>query len=791
MQLSYKWLQDYIAFDWSPDELADRLTMIGTAVERITPLYEKFSRVVIGRIEKVEKHPEKDRLTVCTINDGTASRVVVCGAPNAHPGQYSPYAMPGAVLPGGVEVKTAKIAGVSSLGFLCSEAELGLSEEADQLMELDPETAEAGLDLWAFLDLDDWILQFELTPNRPDCMSALGIAREIGALTGSKFRRPEVEISEGGGAAADRVKIDIEDPDGCPRYAARIIENIHIGHSPFWMKRRLHAAGIRSINNIVDITNYIMVETGQPLHAFDFTTFKKPQVVVRPARDQEPFTTLDNEQRKLPADAVLITDGVQALAIGGVMGGLDSEVAPQTKTVLLESAYFNPVRLCRTRKLLGLESESATRFEKGVDPNGVDYALHRASSLMAELADGQVLQGAVDNYPEPITPLRLELRPTRANKIIGIDLASPRMIDILSSLEFGVAAGKTISVTVPTFRPDVAREIDLIEEIARIADYEQIPVRRQAAGRIPTSVNPVTHFESRLREILVGEGLSEVVTNSLVDRRRLPPGEAGQAVELKNPLSEDLSVMRTSLYSSLLAVVAHNFNRQVPAVRIFEIGRIFGHRNGAYDERRVVTLMMAGNAPVTRWEHGIRPTDFYDLKGVLNSFFNSLRLKIDFQETQNPVLAGGTSFELRAGGATLGYAGLVEPELARMHDVKIPVWSAFLEFDKLKRAARSDAVYKPVPRFPKSERDCAVIVDRSVRSGELVATIKETAPEMIEAVDIFDVYLGKPIPEDKKSVAISIVYRADDRTLTDQQVHAAQQKAISLLKKRFNAELRE
>ena len=790
MQLSYKWLQDYIAFDWSPDELADRLTMIGTAVERILPLYEKFSGVIVGRIEKVEKHPRKNRLSQCTVNDGSGSRTVICGAPNVHPGQYSPYAVPGAILPGGVKIETVEVAGVSSPGFLCSEAELGLSEETDRLMELDPETAEAGMNLWEFLDLDDWILRFELTPNRPDCMSALGIAREIGALTGSKFRRPEVEISESGGAAADRVKIKIEDVDGCPRYAARIIENIGIAPSPFWLKRRLHSAGIRSINNIVDITNYIMIETGQPLHGFDFTTFAKPQVVVRAAGEQEQFTTLDNEQRKLPVDAVMITDGTRAIAIGGVMGGLDSEVSAKTKTVLLESAYFNPTRLRRTRKFLGLDSESAIRFEKGVDPNGVDFALHRAASMMAELAGGQVLQGAVDNYPEPIKPLRLALRPTRANKIIGVDLASPRMIDILSSLEFGVAAGKTISVKVPTFRPDVTREIDLIEEIARIAGYEEIPIRRQAAGRIPTSQNPVPFFESRLRDILVGQGLFEVVTNSLVDPRRLTPEEAEQAATLKNPLSEELSVMRTSLCGSLLAVVAHNFNRQVPAVQIFELGRVFHTRADAYDERRAVALMMAGNAPVTRWENGIRATDFYDLKGVLSSLFRSLRLEMDLHPAENPLFAGGASFELRVGETVLGRAGLINPELARRYEVKLPVWAAFLEFDKLERAARSNAVYKPVPRFPKSERDCAVIVGRAVKSGDLVETIKEVAPELIEEVDIFDVYTGKPIPDDKKSVAISITYRAEERTLTDAQVNDAHQDVVALLKKRFKAELR-
>jgi len=791
MQIAYSWLKEYIAFDFSPDELADRLTMIGTAVERITPLYERFSGVIIGRVEQVEKHRQQTHLSICALNTGSGRCTVVCGAPNVHPGQYSPYAPPGARLPGGKTVSMAEIAGVASAGFLCSEAEMGLSEEGDRLMVLDPEKAEAGMDVWEFLALDDWTLQFELTPNRPDCLSALGIAREIGALAGTKLRRPTVDVAEGDGPAAERVKIEIADREGCPRYAARVIDNIQIAPSPFWLKRRLHSAGIRAINNIVDITNYVMMETGQPLHAFDLAKFKKPQVVVRAARNGEPFATLDGETRRLSADAVMITDGKDAVAIGGVMGGRDSEVSEETKTVLLESAYFNPIRIRRTRKFLGLDTESAIRFEKGVDPNGVDFALHRAAALLADLAGGQVLSGAVDCYPEPIEPLRINVRPNRVNKLIGIDLASPKMIDILSSLEFGVAAGKTIAVTVPTFRPDVTREVDLIEEIARISNYEEIPVKRQAAGRIPTPTNPTICFEAKLREILAGEGLYEVITNSLVDPEGLEQDEIKQAIRIKNPLSEELSVMRTSLCGPLLAVVAHNLNRQVQTVRIFEIGRVFRQNIEKHEERRAMALMLVGNAPTTRWESRLRTTDFYDIKGILTSFFKQLQISIDFRPDENPLFAPRASFSLGAGETILGCMGLIDAGLARRHEVKVPVWAAFLDFEKLERMAHFDALYDAVPRFPRSERDCAVIVDRSVLAGQLVQAVKEAAPKLIEEVEIFDIYRGRPIPPDKKSVAISIAYRAIDRTLTDQQVNATHAKIVSVLKEQFKAKLRD
>lgn len=790
MQVSYKWLQEYIPFEWLPDELAGRLTLAGTAVEKIRPLYERFAGIKVARIEDVRPHLEQRQLTVCTLDTGSGPATVVCGAPNVHPGQYSPYAPPEALLPGGTRVTVTEIGGVSSAGFLCSEAELGLSEEKDQLMVLDPESAEIGADLWEYLELDDWILTFELTPNRPDCLSVLGVAREVGALTGGKVRYPAIELAEGAEQASERVKIEIADPQGCPRYAARIIDKMRVGPSPFWLKRHLHSAGIRSINNIVDVTNYVMIETGQPLHAFDFDKFAQPQVLVRSAQEGEKFVTLDGETRQLVEGDVMITDSRRAVAIGGVMGGKDSEVAESTRTVLLESAYFHPAQIRRTRKRLGLDTESAARFEKGVDPNGVVFALDRAAALMARLSGAQVLRGAVDCYPAPIEPVRLDVRPGRVNKIIGMDLPSPKMMDILSALEFAVTAGKTISVTVPTFRPDVTREIDLIEEIARIAGYESIPVARRAAGRVPTPINPVIRFESILRDLLTAQGLFEAMTNSLVDPRLLPASDAQRAVTLRNPLSAELSVLRPSLVGSLLGVVAHNLNRQVPAVRIFELGRVFWKEGGRFEERRAVAIMLAGETPSTRWESAPHAADFHDLKGVLAGLFERLRVPIELRVAADPLLAPGASFHVAAGETVLGCAGLLDAELVRRYDVKVPAWGAFLEFDKLLRLARFGAAYRPVPKFPKSERDCAVVVDRSILAGDLVRIARQAGSDFIEDVIIFDIYTGPQVPPDKKSVAISIAYRAQGGTLTDEQVNAVHAVVIAALKDQFKAELR-
>ncbi len=793
MRIAYSWLQDYVTFDWSPDELADRLTMIGTAVERITPLYERFSGVKIARITHVERHPEKPHLTLCTLNTGEGDYVVVCGAPNVRIGQYSPYATAGAVLPGNVTVGTKEIGGITSPGFLCSEAELGLSEAASILMEFDEESAEAGADVWGFLHLDDWILDFELTPNRPDCMSALGLAREIAALTDAKIQRPDTAMVESSELmpTGDQIAVEVHDPEGCPRYSARIIDEITIGPSPFWLRRRLHSAGIRSINTIVDITNYVMLETGQPLHGFDLTRFKDARVVVRRAKYNEAFTALDGGQRQIPDSGVMITDGQVPVALGGIMGGLDSEVTDETKTVLLESAYFDPARIARTRKSVGLETESASRFEKGVDPNGTVYALERATALMAELAVGQITRGHVDAYPAPIEPRRLELRPGRANRLIGMELSSPQMINILSNLEFGVAGGRTIAVTVPTFRPDITREVDLIEEVARLADYELIPINRSAAGRIPTPENAGTQFDSFLRNTLVSAGLYEAITNSLTDPRRTPSASEEQFITLKNPLSEDLTILRPSLLSTLLPVVAHNVNRQVSSIRLFEVGRVFYQKNGKYDERKSLGVVLAGEAPVTRWADQPRALDFFDLKGVLVTVAGALGQEVTLQPGKYSGFSADLTFAVQIGDKSAGFAGLIDSRYARRFALDLPVWGAILEVDQLSRIAASGKTYQPVARFPKAERDCAFIVDDSVKAGELVSTMREAAGDIAETVEIFDIYKGKPIPPGRKSIAISLVYRAPDRTLGDDEVNAVQENAISTVKKKFNAELRD
>lgn len=518
MKVGYRWLQDYITFPWEVEELADRLTAIGTAVDGIAPVFKTFTGVVAARITAVTPHPDRSGLHVLRVDHGGGESVVVAGAPNCRTGIVVPLARPGATLPsieGSLDVRT--FAGVESQGMCCSERDLGLSDDHAGLMELTEEDIAPGTDIWEALELDEVSLSFELTPNRPDCLSVMGIAREIGALVGGRLRRPEsfpVELKD---SASDHLSVEIEDPAGCPRYAGRLVRGGRIGPSPFWLKRRLISAGMRPINNAVDVTNYVMLETGQPLHAFDWTKFASGRVVVRAAVAGEEFTTLDGETRRMPADAVMITDGERILAIGGVMGGLDSEVAGTTTDFLLESASFTAARVRRTRVRLGLATESALRFEKGVDPNGVVYALDRAAALLADLTGGSVLAGAVDEYMNPVDPVKLSLDPERVNRLLGTTMSSPTMIDFLSKLEFGVMPGKTVAVAVPTFRPDVTREVDLVEEIGRLYGFEKIPVNRRAAGHLLTRRSPRLDGEERVRSLLEGMGFSEIVCNSLID----------------------------------------------------------------------------------------------------------------------------------------------------------------------------------------------------------------------------------------------------------------------------------
>jgi len=794
MKIGYSWLQDLVAFEWTPSELAERLTAIGTAVDNIQPVFTRFTHVYAGRIENCARHPKRPDLSVLTIDMKSRKFTMVSGAPNCRTGQLVAAALPGAILPGLGEVPLAQrdVDGVASEGMCCSERELGLTDEGSVLMELDPEEFKIGDDLWHALELDEVSLSFELTPNRSDCLSAIGIAREIAALVGGRVRRPEIRLTESNEPASALLQVIIEDPDGCPRYAGRLIRNGLVRPSPIWLKRRLISSGMRPINNAVDITNFVMLETGQPLHAFDWSHFPGGRVVVRPAAAGEKFVTLDSVERTLPTGAVMITNGERPVAIGGVMGGADSEVTIGTTDFLIESAHFTPSLIRRTRTRLGMATESALRFEKGVDPNGVINAVDRAAQLFAELTGGEILSGVVDNYPAPIEPLKLELEPERANRVLGTSLASPTMIDILANLEFGVVTGKPPAITVPTFRPDVTREIDLVEEIARVYGLERIPVDRRSAGTLPTSRDRKSAIAAKARDLLEGFGFCEIISNSLTDPASTHV-DPKRHVALRNPLSADLSIMRPDLIGGLLTAVAHNRNRQVESVPLYEIGRIFHleDREPQFAEQTELVIGLCGQAPSAGWGAPVREYDFFDLKGAVNAFLSHWLTEYSFVPADYAPFKPGECFAVAASEKPIGILGRIDSAHASRFGFKDPVWASVIDFAVLTESSQSVKKYQSLPRFPAAYRDLAVVIDPGVLAGELEATIRAAGGDLVHSVTLFDRYSGPSIPQGMISMAFSISYRLSDRTLTDDEVDAAHRAIVGALAERHGAKLRE
>ncbi len=792
MQVSYNWLKELVEFDLDPQQLAAKLTSIGTAVESVESLAANLENVVVGKIVTCDPHPSKDNLKICKVELGRDIQLtVVCGAPNVRIGMKAPLALPGAVLAGNVTVQSIEKYGVISEGVLCSQSELGLSDDHSGLMEIDP-AIKSGADLTTALNLEDHILSFDLTPNRADCLSAFGIAREVSAVTGSPIKRPVVEIKETAEQAVSQVEIEIEDSEGCPRYAARMIRGIKIGRSPWWIQQRLLASGIRCINNIVDITNYVMLECGQPLHAFDFDNFSQPKVVVRRAKGEEKFTTLDGVERKLSEDVLLITDGKVPVAIGGIMGGQFSEVSDKTTNILLEGAYFNSSMIRRGRKHLGLTSEAQTRFERGADPNVIQFALDRAASLMEKYAGGKVSTGMVDSYPNKIEPLKLELRPSRVNQLLKTEMSSPTMIDILKGLEFKVAPGKNVTVEIPTFRPDITREIDIVEEIARIYGYDKIPVVMRAGGNLVVARSAEESFTRHLKQSMIGQGYFEVVTNSIGDPKLITMLDPNaKAVEILNPISEDLKWLRPSLLPGLLGVVSQNVSHQVRTVKVFEIGTVMSSQGtDAPLESKRIGLAFSGTDIGENWAFHPQEFGLHDLQGIVEVIGDSLRHKIQIAPAVNPIFDQACSFEITINGDLIGRCGKVASNILKAYSIKSDVFVAELDFEKLAHQSSGSGTYVGIPRFPAIERDIAVVIDEQVQSGSVVKVINQSADENLRKVIVWDVYRGKQVPTGKKSIAYRLIFQNESKTLTDSEIDNVFNKIVDSLRREFGAELR-
>src|SRR5438552_26326 len=731
MKIPYKWLREFVDLRLSPAEAADRLTNAGIEVSAVTPLAPDVRGVVVGEIEAIERELGEShghRLLLCRVSTGSQKFSVICGAPNTKVGVRAAFAPPGAVLPGQRRVETATIRGVPSQGMLCSERELGFGPEPeDGILVLDGD-APLGRDLVAHLGLDDHVLEVEVTPNRPDCLSVLGVARELAALTGARLRAPKIALKEAGPPARTLVRVRIEAPDLCHRFTARAITGVTVGPSPAWLQARLRAVGLRPISNVVDVTNYVLWELGHPLHAFDYDTVAEHTIVVRRARRGEPLTTLDGQDRALDEGILVIADPRRAIAIAGVMGGRDTEVTERTTRVLLEGAYFQPASIRRTSRGLGLATDAAYRFERGADIEALRDALDRAAQLIADVAGGAIARGVVDAYPAPRRRPAVRLRMSRLRRIIG---ASPPIEEVTRILEGlclpVVRAGEELEVEVPSFRRDIAIEDDLVEEVIRVWGYDRIPATLPAGVLSPVHSPAALRQADIARQALRAAGLHEVITYSFEDPAAQAAlglsGEGAGSVRLLNPLSQEMSVLKADLVSGLLGALATNARRQQPTVRLFEIGKHFTRAGERVVESRWLALALTGARADLAWYASRDPVGVYDAKGLAEHVLARLGAgapKVDAGTLDHRYFEPGRWARLVDGGEEVAVFGEVARGVQEAFGVPSPVVAAAIALDVVARLAGSPARFVPLPRHPSVQRDVALVLplDRPAADAE-------------------------------------------------------------------------
>ena len=789
MLVSLKWLKDYIDLELTAQELAGRLTMAGLEVDEIKTIAHKFSGVVVAKILSVRPHPGADKLSLCDVTDGSQTYPIVCGAKNIKADDVVPLAKVGAVIPGGYTIKSTVLRGEKSDGMLCSEAELAIGDDASGIIQL-PSGMTLGTPLETALNLGDTVLDVSITPNRSDCLSMIGMAREIAALTGRKIKMPAVKIKESTEDISSLSSVSIVDEDLCPRYTARMIKNVKIGDSPVWMKARLEAAGMRPINNVVDVTNFVMLEMGQPLHAFDFRFLEEGRIVVRKSKAGEEFVSLDEKSRILPENTLLICDGRKPVAIGGIMGGLNSEVKEDTDTIFLESAYFNPSSIRRSSRRLAMPTDAAFRFERGIDPEGVLRALNRAAQLIAELSDGTICKNYLDEYPKKIAAVeKIPLRLDRIRKIVGMTIAAKDVIRILKSIGMTVCQeGKgEYLVTPPTYRVDIEREIDLIEEVVRLYGYDRVPATLPAVSVTEMAVIPRLALEDKIRHLLTGSGYSEIInysftTPALVDYLCLSPDdERRNFVVIRNPLTEEQSVMRTTMAYGLLETLKKNINNASFNLKIFEIGRIFlKRRTGELpEEKNILAGLLSGKASEDLWGSKIN-VDFYDLKGCLENICYDLKLEPCSYRAgiSDSFLHPGQSCGLYLNDIRIGCLGQVHPDVMRKMDIKSSAYLFEINLDILDKHVSRQISYKEISKFPAVTRDVAFVIPVAMEAEKMLEIVLSQREDLLENVGIFDIYAGKGLEEGTKSLGLRFSYRALDRTLTDTEINNIHEKMV-------------
>jgi len=800
VRVSYNWLKEYVEVDRNPVDLAAALTQAGIAVEQVEEYHGGLEGVVIGRIMDIEPHPHAEHLKVCKVSIGANSLLtLVSGAPNLACGILVPVAVEGAVLPGGKAITNTVFRGILSQGMLCSAVELGLPDDGSGGIMVLPGTAQEGLPVSACLGLADSVMVLELTPNRADCLAMVNVAREVAAITGSSFKPPETILEPGSKDAAEYTKVDILEPELCQRYVAKIIEGVTVGPSPAWMRHRLEAAGIRSINNIVDVTNYVMLEMGQPLHAFDYHTLAEGRIEVRRARTGEEIISLDGVTRVLDPEMLVIADGSGPVAIAGVMGGLATEITGTTTTVLLESAHFHPQSIRKTSRRLSLRSESSMRFEKGVDLAGCRAAADRAAQLMVMIGGGRVAQGAVDVFPGEVKPVMVNLRIRRVNEILGTTLTMDEVASIMDRLSFPyrVQEGLALVVSVPTYRGDIGKEIDLIEEVARLYGYHLIP-STLPHGPVNAGRTRSQRLEDRCHTLLEAMGLTEVITYSFInpsafDRLQLPPEHPWRTVvEIRNPLSEEQRVMRPTLLHGLLEVAARNTNRRMGNLALFEIGRAFVPQKGKQLPDEPLKLGVVATGEIDRgWQEKPLAVDFYMLKGVLEELLGRLGLDdYDIRRGEHPSCHPGRTGKVSLNGTEVGFIGELHPAVMEEYGLTRRCYVFELDLGHVAAQAADYRFYKAIPRFPSVTRDVALLVDQTLPASDVERVIIGAGGPLLQQVRLFDVYQGGQVPPGKRSLAYSLMFQNMEKTLTDGEVNAIMQVIRTTLVETLGAELR-
>jgi phenylalanyl-tRNA synthetase beta chain len=847
MKVTLNWLKEYVDFDWPPGELADRLTMLGLEVEDVHTVAGEFDGIVVAQILSRDKVPGSDKLSVCRVNDGKGERTIICGAQNHNVGDRVPLILPNYALPlkpGEKEpfvIKERRVFGVLSQGMMCSPQELGLPDQVDGLLIL-REDAKVGQPFAEYLGraAGDVVYDLEITPNRPDLNSLIGIAREISAVTGNTLKIPASQVPGSDFRVHDLIAVRIDDAVLCPRYVARVVRGVGIGPSPDWLCSRLERVGFRSINNVVDVTNYVMLEIGQPLHAFDYhlihtgagasparpdlgsedrTRDACPTIVIRRARAGEKFTTLDGQERTLTDEMLLIADEQKAIALAGVMGGQNTEINDATRDVLIECACFHPTNIRRTAKALGLRTEASYRFERGADVGIADWASQRCAQLILETAGGQLAEGSVDAYPQPAAPREITLRHAKVADLLGVPLRPEEIEHHLGRLGLKVAHRKPRPVgsesadsqpatfRIPTFRVDLKLEADLIEEVCRLYGVDKIPAT-QPRGAIGANAHDSVHDQiTEARRILTGLGLNEAQGQTLMSKSAVRGTKAGEALALANPLSSAMNVLRPSLIPGLLDSLRHNLHHKTGEVALFEIGRVFQGADsvsqarpggqdagGPVSEKRLLAIAMTGHRLPSFWAGDSRDakSDLYDLKGLLEEFLDQFGLRgLTWSGRAEGTPLFLESAEVQLGGKlALGELGQLSPLLAKQYDLRDAVLLAELDFDALLARRNTSKSFKPLPQFPGIRRDIAMLVPESTTHQAVLNVVKQARLSNLESVELFDVFRGGHVPAGEKSMAWAFTYRHAERTLTDAEVNKEQEKLMEQFKQKLRATIR-